>query len=49
MLKMVLQIVINTMQPIKVCDLSKIDILITELPENHPLLKPYTDAGIMVL
>ncbi len=40
---------INTMQPIKVCDLSKIDILITELPEDHPLLKPYTDAGIMVL
>jgi len=40
---------INTMQPVKVCDLSKIDILITELPNDHPLLQPYVDAGITVL
>lgn len=40
---------INTMQPIQVCDLSRIDILITELPKDDPMLKPYVDAGITVL
>ncbi len=40
---------INTLQPIKVCDLEEIDILITELPPDDPLLKPYTDAGITVM
>lgn len=40
---------INTIQPVKVCDLSKIDILITELPADAPQLKPYVDAGITVL
>jgi DeoR/GlpR family transcriptional regulator of sugar metabolism len=40
---------INTMQPIKVCDLSKVDILITELPKEHPLLQPYANAGITVM
>ena len=40
---------INTMQPVKVCDLSKIDVLITELPNDHPLLQPYVAAGITVL
>lgn len=40
---------INTMQPVKVCDLSKIDILITELPNDHPVLKPYIAAGIAVI
>src|SRR5258705_1972206 len=40
---------INTFQPIHICELSKIDILITELPSDDPLLKPYSEAGIKVL
>ena len=40
---------INTVQPVKVCDVQKIDILITELPNDHPLLQPYIAAGIIVL
>ena len=40
---------INTMQPIQVCDLNKIDTLITELPADHPLLQPYAEAGIQIL
>ncbi|MFD2920343.1 DeoR/GlpR family DNA-binding transcription regulator [Terrimonas rubra] len=40
---------INTFQPIQVCDISKIDTLITELPADDALLKPYVDAGIKVL
>jgi len=40
---------INTIQPIQVCDLSKIDILITELPNDHPTLQPFVAAGITVL
>jgi len=40
---------INTLQPIKVCDLENIDMLITELPADDPMLRPYVDAGITVL
>ena len=40
---------INTIQPIHVCNLSKIDILITELPKDHPVLQPFVDAGINVI
>lgn len=40
---------LNTLQPIKVCDLSKIDILITELEKDDPLLQPFVAAGITVL
>ena len=40
---------INSFQPIQICELSKIDILITELSPDDPLLKPYVDAGIRVL
>lgn len=40
---------INTTQPIHVCAVNKIDILITELPAHDPLLRPYIDAGITVL
>jgi DeoR/GlpR family transcriptional regulator of sugar metabolism len=39
----------NSFQPIQVCELNKIDILITELEPTDPLLKPYSDAGIEVL
>lgn len=40
---------INTFQPIQVCEVSKINTLITELPPDDPLLKPYAEAGIEVL
>lgn len=40
---------INSQQPIQVCDISKIDTIITELPEGDQLLRPYVDAGIKVL
>lgn len=39
---------INTAQPIRVCGIDEIDMLITELPENDPLLQPYIDAGVKV-
>ncbi len=40
---------IDSMQPIHVCGIDKIDTLITELPNDHPKLRPYVDAGITVL
>jgi DeoR/GlpR family transcriptional regulator of sugar metabolism len=40
---------INTYQPIQICPLNKIDILITELNPDDPLLKPYASAGIQLL
>jgi DeoR/GlpR family transcriptional regulator of sugar metabolism len=40
---------INTLQPIHVCDVLKIDTLITELPPDHPMLQPYAAAGVKVL
>lgn len=40
---------INTVQPIHICDLKKIDILITELDRAHSVLQPFVDAGITVL
>ncbi|RYZ61707.1 MAG: DeoR/GlpR transcriptional regulator [Chitinophagaceae bacterium] len=40
---------INTCQPLKVCDLDKVDLLITELPPDDPLLEPYAKAGIRIL
>jgi DeoR/GlpR family transcriptional regulator of sugar metabolism len=40
---------INTFQPIQICGLDKIDILITELDPEDPLLKPYADAGVKIL
>ncbi len=40
---------INTIQPVKICGLNKVDILITELPKDHPMLQPYVDAGITVM
>lgn len=40
---------LNTIQPIQVCDVSKIDILITELPNDHPVLQPFVEAGITVM
>lgn len=40
---------INTYQPIQICPLDKIDILVTELDPADALLKPYADAGIELL
>ncbi len=40
---------VNSFQPIQIAGLDKIDILITELPPDDPVLKPYADAGILVL
>ena len=40
---------INTIQPIHICLLQNIDVLITELPPDSPELQPYIDAGIQVL
>ena len=40
---------INTVQPIRVCGIDEIDILVTELDPGNPLLKPFADAGIRVL
>lgn len=40
---------INTFQPIKICDVNKTDVLITELSANDPLLKPYRESGIEIM
>jgi len=40
---------INSLQPIQVSGLNKIDILITELPKDHPMLQPYAAAGLTVM
>ena len=39
----------NSVQPFKVCALSDIDVLITELNEEDPLLTPYKNAGLEVI
>jgi DeoR/GlpR family transcriptional regulator of sugar metabolism len=40
---------LNSLQPIHICEINKIDILITDLPPDDPALKPYRDAGIEVM
>ncbi|THU35953.1 DeoR/GlpR transcriptional regulator [Niastella caeni] len=40
---------INSLQPIHICDINKIHILITELSPDDPILKPYKDLGIEVI
>ena len=40
---------INTYQPIQICELTKINTLITELSPDDPILKPYIEMGIEVL
>ena len=39
---------VNTVQPIRVCGLNEIDMLITELDPDNDLLKPYVLAGLEV-
>lgn len=40
---------INRFQPIHICDVNKIDVLITNLPAEDIRLKPYRDIGITVV
>lgn len=40
---------INSVQPIKVCDIEEIDILITELAPEDPRLLPYVQRGIKIM
>ena len=40
---------INTLQPIHISGIEKIDILITELRPDDPVLAPYVKAGVVVL
>jgi DeoR/GlpR family transcriptional regulator of sugar metabolism len=40
---------LNSLQPIQVCDLRKISTLVTELDAGDPLLRPYVQAGLIVL
>jgi DeoR/GlpR family transcriptional regulator of sugar metabolism len=40
---------INTFQPIKICSLEETDILVTELPKDDELLKPYRKLGVETL
>lgn len=40
---------INTIQPIKVCDTTDIDVLITELDPASALLAPYKKLGLQIL
>jgi DeoR/GlpR family transcriptional regulator of sugar metabolism len=39
---------VNSVQPIKVCGLNEIDLLITELPVDDPIFKPYREAGLEI-
>ena len=40
---------IDSRQPIQICDIKKIDTLITELSPDDPILQPYIKAGINVV
>lgn len=40
---------VNTVQPIRVCGLDKIDLLVTELDKDDPVLIPYKNAGLEVI
>ena len=40
---------INSQQPIQICDIKKIDTLITELSPEDSLLQPYLKAGMTVI
>ncbi|MBD0352020.1 MAG: DeoR/GlpR transcriptional regulator [Flavisolibacter sp.] len=40
---------LNSLQPLQVCEINRINTLITELPPDDPLLQPYVQAGITML
>jgi DeoR/GlpR family transcriptional regulator of sugar metabolism len=39
---------INSQQPLQICDCGRIDILITELSPEDPVMQPYVERGIKV-
>jgi DeoR/GlpR family transcriptional regulator of sugar metabolism len=39
---------VNSVQPIKVCDIDEIDMIITEVDPDAELLKPYAEKGIKI-
>ncbi len=40
---------VNTVQPIKICDVDEIDMLITEAPPDSEKLRPYQLRGIQIV
>lgn len=40
---------INTIQPIHVCGINKINMLVTEFPANDPKLSEYVNAGVEIM
>jgi DeoR/GlpR family transcriptional regulator of sugar metabolism len=40
---------VNTVYPIKVCDTSDIDVLITDADPMEPMLEKYRSAGVQVI
>ena len=40
---------LNTVQPIQICDINKVDVLITELNPDADILQPFIKAGVQVL
>ncbi len=40
---------LNSTQPIRVCEIKDIDILVTELSEDDKILKPYKKTGLTIL
>ncbi|MGL6268628.1 MAG: DeoR/GlpR family DNA-binding transcription regulator, partial [Chitinophagaceae bacterium] len=40
---------VNTLNRITICDISKVDILITELNPDAPLLEPFRKSGVQVV
>jgi DeoR/GlpR family transcriptional regulator of sugar metabolism len=40
---------INTIQPIKVCALEDIDVVVTELSPEDPIMRPYLEAGVEIV
>ncbi len=39
----------NSFQPLHICDLSDVDMLVTELEPNDPVIQPYAKAGISII
>jgi len=40
---------LNSFQPIQICQLADIDILVTELPPDNVVLQPYQNSGLQIL
>lgn len=46
---MVISEKLNTRQPFKVCDLSYLDIMVTELDEDNAVLRAFSEKGVRVI